>query len=162
MGKTERSFLPFLGATDFRADGHGHFERRGLVHGRVTQSQRPRANLTAMALRPSWYCTATTVASAELAGVSRCKRTRSSNSKGKVDRKMACSSPPNSNTVASAKLGAAAQRGGLHGNAHGDNSGEKSRELLGAIGGALRQCYLARPFHMSSRKCLEKGLSLWG
>src|SRR5262249_54486504 len=32
-------------------------------HGCVTQSQAPCRNRTATALRPSWYCTATTVAS---------------------------------------------------------------------------------------------------
>ena len=42
-----------------------------------------------------------------------------------------------------AKLGTSAEGGGLHGNTYGDDTGEKSRELLGAIGCAFRQCYLA-------------------
>src|ERR1700681_314751 len=74
-GKNGTKFLPLFRSADFRADGRGHFEGGRLGHGRVIQSQRPNANLTATALRPSWYCTATTVASALLPGVSRCRRT---------------------------------------------------------------------------------------
>lgn len=56
---------------------------------------------TATALRPSWYCTAITVASAAPPFRSRSMRTRSSNSRGKLERNIACSDPPNSTTVAS-------------------------------------------------------------
>src|SRR6202035_1153056 len=51
-----------------------------------------------------------------------------------------------------AKLGTGAQGCGLDGNTHGGDAGKKSRELLGAIRGTLRQCNLARPFHVSSSK----------
>src|SRR5882762_2479393 len=76
-----------------------------FVHGCITQSHNPCVNLTATAFRPSWYCTATTVASAAApARESRCTRTWSSNSSGRVDRKIACCAPPNSKTVASRNL----------------------------------------------------------
>src|SRR6266404_2397594 len=76
-----------------------------FVHGCVAQSHNPCVNLTATAFRPSWYCTATTVASAAVpARESRCTRTWSSNSNGSVDRKIACCAPPNSKTVTSRSL----------------------------------------------------------
>src|SRR6266567_2666351 len=49
-----------------------------LVHGRlITQSQGPCKNRTATALRPSWYCTASTVASARKPWGLASSRTRS-------------------------------------------------------------------------------------
>jgi len=51
--KNGTKFLPFFRAGDFRAQGRGHLECGSLGHGRVIQSQRPNANLTATALRPS-------------------------------------------------------------------------------------------------------------
>src|SRR5271154_1940438 len=82
----------------------GKIERGHLGHGCVTQSQGPCANLTATALRPSWYCTAMTVASAARPFRSRSSRTRSSNSNGKEERKMAKSGAANSSVAASRSL----------------------------------------------------------
>src|ERR1700686_845446 len=77
----------------------------GFVHGCITQSHNPCVNLTATAFRPSWYCTATTVASAVApARASRCPRTWSSNSSGSFEIKIACCAPPNSKIVASRSL----------------------------------------------------------
>src|SRR6266850_5541364 len=74
---------------------------RRFVHGCVTQLQCPCKKRTATALRPSWYCTATTVASTGRPCSTASSRTRSSNSSGNAERKMACSAPPNSTIVAS-------------------------------------------------------------
>jgi hypothetical protein len=85
-----------------RSDWSGDVQRcRRFVHGCVTQLLWPCKKRTATALRPSWYCTATTVASAGRPCSTASSRTRSSNSSGNVDRKIACSGPPNSKTVAS-------------------------------------------------------------
>src|SRR5205807_1007024 len=65
-------------------------QRGRLVHDRfITQSQGPCKNRTATALRPSWYCTASTVASARYPCGLASSLTRSPNSRGSVERKIA-------------------------------------------------------------------------
>src|SRR3984885_15504864 len=104
--KDRTSFVPLLLAQRIgtRRRRVGKIERGHLGHGCVTQSQGPCANLTATALRPSWYCTAMTVASAARPLRSRSSRTRSSNSNGNVERKIAKSGAANSSVAASRSL----------------------------------------------------------
>src|SRR5713226_8984872 len=99
-------FLPLRLPWAFRSSWSGDIQRcYRLVHGCVTtQSQGPCKNRTATALRPSWYCTPTTAASVGRPPPVASIRTRSSNSNGKVERKIACSGPPNSTTAASRRL----------------------------------------------------------
>src|SRR6266850_3393574 len=95
-------FFPLHLARALRSGWSGDVQRcRRFVHGCVTQLDWPCKKRTATALRPSWYCTATTVASAGRPSWTASSRTRSSNSSGNAERKMACSTPPNSMTVAS-------------------------------------------------------------
>src|SRR5713226_4098822 len=99
-------FLPLRLPWAFRSSWSGDIQRcYRLVHGCVTtQSQGPCKNRTATALRPSWYCTPTTAASVGRPPPVASIRTRSSNSNGKVERKIACSGPPNSTITASRRL----------------------------------------------------------
>src|SRR6266436_4487408 len=67
-------------------------------HGCITQSHNPCVNLTATAFRPSWYCTATTVASAAApARESRCTRTWSAAEPGK--KRASCPAHPTSSST---------------------------------------------------------------
>src|SRR5260370_10482633 len=76
-----------------------------LVHGCLTtQSQGPCRNRTATALRPSWYCLPTTVASARPPSPPASLPTPSPPSSGRFERKIACSGPPNSTTAPSPKM----------------------------------------------------------
>src|SRR6266581_3783084 len=83
--------FPLRQARVLRPRGCGNIQGcRGLVHGRfITQSQGLCKKRTATALRPSWYCTASTVASARKPWGLASSRTRSPNSSGSVERKMA-------------------------------------------------------------------------
>src|SRR5216684_1916766 len=99
-------FFPLRLPRTFRSSWSWDIQRRSrFVHGCVTtQSQGPCENRTATALRPSRYCMPTTVASAGRPSPSASMRTCSSNSSGKVERKIACSGLPNSTTAASRRL----------------------------------------------------------
>src|SRR5712664_1714565 len=99
-------FFPLRLPRAFRSSWSRDIQRcRRLVHGCVTtQSQGPCKNRTATALRPSLYRTPTTAASVGRPPPVASIRRRSSNSSGKVERKIACSGPPNSTIAASRRL----------------------------------------------------------
>src|ERR1700730_993354 len=103
--KDRAYFGPFCLSCGLGPHRHRVECRSSFVHGCITQAHSPCVNLTATAFRPSWYCTATTVASAVApARASRCTRTWSSNSSGSFEIKIACCAPPNSKIVASRSL----------------------------------------------------------
>src|SRR5262249_37743465 len=104
-GKYFARFLPLcqLGVVSSRR--RNSQSRSRLVHGCLTtQLQAPCTNRTATAFLPSWYCTASTVASTWLPPFRLSRRMWSPNSSGSVERNMAWFALLNSTTVASCRL----------------------------------------------------------